>query len=233
MEPLLTTEEVAEFFRVDVVTVRRMIGKGELTAYRVGGEYRCARNQIEEYLERVRLPARENGTGHVGKVARRLRGAVPAATLTHAFERFTKRAQSVLALAQEEAGLLNHDYMGTEHLLLGLLREGEGIGAKLLSEAGCELERMRQSVRAQVGDGPGGRAVHGEMPLTPRLKRVLECAVDEATRLDHAYVGTEHLALALVAEGEGVAGRLLRNAGMDVSAARRRVLEILARRNEQ
>ena len=232
MEPLLTTEEVAEFFRVDVVTVRRMISKGELTAYRVGGEYRCARNHIEEYLERACLPARADGAGHLEKVARRIRKIVPAATLPHAFDRFTKRAQSALALAQEEAQHLNHDYMGTEHLMLGLLREGEGIGARLLREAGCELERMRELVHAQVGDGPGGRVVHGEMPLTPRLKRVLERAVDEATRLEHAYVGTEHLVLALLAEAESVAGRLLRNVGMDPDAARRRVLELLARQNE-
>lgn len=227
MTPLLTTEEVAEFFRVDVVTVRRMISKGELTAYRVGGEYRFSRADIEEYLEHQRIPARTKGPGRLEKLAQRARKAVPDGPLLDPFERFTKRAQIVLALAQEEAQHLNHQYMGTEHLLLGILREGEGIGARLLQQAGCNLERMRQTVRDLVGPGPTGQTVQGEMPLTPRLKKVLQLATEEATRLDHEYVGTEHLVLGLLHEGEGVAGRLLGEMGMDLNGARRRVQEIL------
>lgn len=227
MEPLLTTEDVAEFFRVDVVTVRRMISKGELSAYRVGGEYRFARSDIEEYLERQRLPAKAEAPGNLEKLARRARRLVPVGSISDAFDRFTKRARNVLALAQEEAQGLNHNYIGTEHLLLGVLREGEGVGAKLLGEVGCDLDRMRQAIRDRVGPGPVGERVQGELPVTPRLKQVLELATDEAKRLDHAYVGTEHLVLGLLREGEGVAGRLLRDVGLDLSMARSRVQEIL------
>src|SRR5579864_8786478 len=126
MESLLTTEDVAEFFRVDVVTVRRMISKGELTAYRVGGEFRLSRDDIEEYLERHRLPAKGEVHGPLGKLTRRARKCLPTGSLPVIFEHFTKRAQAVLVLAQEEARRLNHTYIGTEHLLLGILQEGEG-----------------------------------------------------------------------------------------------------------
>lgn len=228
MESLLTTEEVAEFFRVDVVTVRRMINKGELTAYRVGGEYRFARGHIEEYLERQRLPARADGQGKLGGLARRARKLTPAPSLPSSFGPLTKRAQCVLALAQAEAHRLNHNYIGTEHLLLGVLREGEGMGARMLNEAGCELEPMRQSIGNRIGLGATDETVHGEMPMTPRLKHALQCGLDEAKALEHSFVGTEHLVLGLLAEGEGVAGRLLSEAGMDLSAARTRVREMCA-----
>lgn len=231
MEPLLTTEDVAEFFRVDVVTVRRMIGKGELTAYRVGGEYRFARSDIQDYLERQRVQAK--GVGPLGKLAGRARKAVSGESLPDVFDRYTKRAQKALALAQAEAQSLHHTYLGTEHLLLGVLREGDGVGATLLREAGCDLSRMREAIRETVGSGPTGELKGGEMNLTPRLKKTLQLAVDEAKRLDHAYVGTEHLVLGLVAEGEGVAGRLLREVGIDLKTARGRVQEILMRSDKQ
>jgi len=232
MVPLLTTEDVAEFFRVDVVTVRRMISKGEIAAFRVGGEYRFARADIDDYLERQRIPARTKGPGRLGKLAQLASKAVPDGPLLNPFERFTKRAQTVLALAQEEAQRLDHQYMGTEHLLLGILREGEGIGARVLQEAGCDFERVRQMVRDQVGRGSTGQTVQGEMPLTPRLKKVLQLATEEATRLDHEYVGTEHLVLGLLHEGEGVAGRLLSDVGMDLNGVRERVGTIVMEKGE-
>jgi excisionase family DNA binding protein len=228
---LLTTEDVAEFFRLDVVTVRRMIGKGELTAYRVGGEYRFTRSDIEDYLDRQRIPAKAEGDGHLGKLARRVRKLVPAGPLPDTFERLTKRGEAALALAQDEARSLNHNYIGTEHLLLGVLREGEGVGAKLLNEAGCDLPRMHQAVRDLVGRSPLSENVRGEICLTPRLKKVLQLATEEARRLDHSHVGTEHLVLGLLAEGEGVAGRLLKDVGMELTAARTRVLDILTRQD--
>jgi excisionase family DNA binding protein len=233
MESLLTTEDVAEFFRVDVVTVRRMISKGELTAYRVGGEFRLARADIEDYLERHRLPPKTEAHGPLGKLTRQARKIIPSGTLPDTFERFTKRAQAVLALAQEEARSLNHTYIGTEHLLLGILQEGDGVGAKLLREFGCDLHIMRQAVQDTVGRGPAGEHPQGEMPVTPRLKQVFEFAREEAKRFDHAHVGTEHLVLGLLREGEGVAGRLLAELGMNLNTARDRVQKILARRNEQ
>lgn len=232
MDPLLTTEDVAEFFRVDVVTVRRMISKGELTAYRVGGEYRFARSDIEAYLERQRLPARTEGHGPVATLLRHAGKLVPAASPPGPFDRFTKRAKTALALAQEEAQYLHHHHIGVEHLLLGVLREGEGVGARLLGEGGCDLEKMRQAVRQEVGLRPIGDTVQGDMPVTPGLKQVLQLAVDEAHRLDQSFVGIEHLVLGLLGEGKGVAGRLLRSVGMDPGATRSRVLEILAREDK-
>ncbi len=233
MDPLLTTEDVAEFFRLDVVTVRRMIGKGELPAYRVGGEYRLTRADLENYLERQRLPTKTESPRRLGKLAQRARKLVPIGSIPEVFDRFTGRAQSVLALAQEEAHQLKHRYLGTEHLLLGVLREGEGLGATLLHEAGCTLDSVRQAVENTVGPGGPDGGMEGEMPVTPRLKRVLELAWDEAKRLDHSHIGTEHLVLGLLCEGEGVAGRLLKTVGMDVVAARSRVAVLLDRRDER
>lgn len=225
---MLTTEDVAEFFRMDVVTVRRMISKGELTAYRIGGEYRLARSDIEEYLERQRLPAGCGGNGHLGKLPRRARKLGHSGSLVDTLARSTKRAQSALALAQEEARSLDHNCIGTEHLLLGIVREGEGIGARLLGEYGCDLDTMRRTVWDTVGSSPSSRTAHEEMPTTPRLKKVLQLAQVEASQLGHAYVGTEHLVLGLLAEGEGVAGRLLRGLGIELKAARSQVMEIIA-----
>jgi len=229
MDALLTTEDVAEFFRMDVVTIRRMIAKGELPAYRVGGEYRFKRADIDEYLEQHRVPASNRAHGHRGTLARQARKLVTRASVKGAFDHFTQRAKDVLALAQEEAQYLNHGYIGTEHLLLGTLREEEGVGGTVLREAGCTLEATRQAVRDSVGLGPEGVATPGELPVTPRVKKVLELAVDEAKRLEHAYVGTEHLVLALLREGEGVAGRQLADLGMELGATRRRVVEIVTR----
>lgn len=229
MESLLTTEDVSEYFRMDVVTVRRMISKGELPAYRVGGEYRFKQSDIDEYLERQRVPARTDARASLTKLTRQARKLVASGPVTTVFERFTKRAQRVLTLAQEEAQRLNHNYLGTEHVLLGVLREGEGLGARLVEEFGCTLDTMRQSVQDTVGKGPSGEAAEGEVPVTPRLKKVLELAVDEAARLEHRYVGTEHLVLGLLREGEGVAGRLLKDLGMELSTARARVQELMTR----
>jgi excisionase family DNA binding protein len=236
MDPLLTTEDVAEFFRVDVVTVRRMINKGELAAYRVGGEYRFARSDIEEYLERQRRPAREEAPGHLGKLTERARKLVPLGApdapnrlTTRAFERFTDRARTSLVRAQEEAHRLHHTYLGTEHLLLGLVNDGESVAAQALSRLGVDLSQVRSTVEAVIGQREGGD--QGEISLTPRAKKVMELAVTEAKQLDHAFVGTEHLLLGLLHEGEGVAARVLRDLGIELSAARRAVQEILAKQD--
>ena len=116
------------------------------------------------------------------------------------FEKFTERARRVLSLAQEEAQRLHHNYMGTEHLLLGLVREGDGVAARVLAHQGVSLAQVREAVEFIIGRGD--RVVTGEIGLTPRAKRVIELAVDEARRLNHHYIGTEHLLLGLVREGE-------------------------------
>lgn len=227
MDPLLTTDDVAEFFRMDVVTIRRMIGKGELPAFKVGGEYRFKSTDIDEYLERQRVPTRKHNQGQIGRLTKQVRKLVTPASATNACDLYTDRARKVIALAHEEARQFNRGYLGTEHLLLGILHEGKGVGGQVLEQAGCRLEDLRQAVRDTVGPGPKGETVPDQPALTPRLKKVLELAVDEAKRLEHAYVGTEHLLLGLLREGEGVGGRLLKERGMELSSARRSVLEVL------
>ncbi len=126
-------------------------------------------------------------------------------------DKFTERVRKVMFLAREEAARLQHDYIGTEHLLLGIIREGEGIAATVLHNLGLDLDAIRQAVENMVA-ASGGTLTIGEIPFTPRAKRVLELSVDEARQLGHNYVGTEHLLLGLIREGEGVAARVLHRA---------------------
>ena len=142
------------------------------------------------------------------------------------FDKFTERARRVLTLAQEEALRFNHNYIGTEHLLLGLVREGEGVAAKVLANLGVELNKVRSAVEFIIGRGD--RAVMGEIGLTPRAKKVIELAVDEARRLGHQYIGTEHLLLGLVREGEGIAAGVLESLGVSLDKVRAEVTRILS-----
>jgi ATP-dependent Clp protease ATP-binding subunit ClpA len=141
------------------------------------------------------------------------------------FDRFTERARKVLTLAQEEAKRFNHNYIGTEHLLLGLVREGEGVAAKVLSNLGVQLTEVRTQVENSIGRGE--REVRGDIGLTPRAKKVIELAVDEARRLGHHYIGTEHLLLGLIREGEGVAAGALLNLGVNLEKVRAEVIKVL------
>ena len=142
------------------------------------------------------------------------------------FDKFTERARRVLTLAQEEAQRFNHNYIGTEHLLLGLVREGEGVAAKVLSNLGVELNKVRSAVEFIIGRGD--RLVLGEIGLTPRAKKVIELAVDEARRLNHHYIGTEHLLLGLVREGEGIAAGVLESVGVNLERVRAQTIQVLA-----
>jgi len=141
------------------------------------------------------------------------------------FNKFTERARKVLSLAQEEAQRFQHNYIGTEHILLGLIREGEGVGAKVLRNLGVDLQRAHDSVEFMIGRGD--RIVLGEIGLTPRAKKVIEYAVDEARRLNHHYIGTEHLLLGLLREGEGIAAGVLQSLGVNLEQARRQTLAVL------
>src|SRR5579872_1329862 len=141
------------------------------------------------------------------------------------FDRFTERARKVLTLAQEEAQRFNHNYIGTEHLLLGLVREGDGVAAKVLSNLGVELQKVRSAVEFIIGRGE--RTVSGEIGLTPRAKKVIELAVDEARRLGHHYIGTEHLLLGLIREGEGIAAGVLESLGVNLEKVRSEVIKVL------
>jgi ATP-dependent Clp protease ATP-binding subunit ClpC len=141
------------------------------------------------------------------------------------FERFTDRARRVMLLAEEEARRLNHDYIGTEHILLGLIREGEGVAAKTLGSLGISL----QAVRGQVEEitGRGRQAPSGRIPYTPRAKKVLELSLREALQLGHKYIGTEHILLGVIRDGEGPAAQVLVNLGGDLNQVRQQVIQVL------
>jgi Clp amino terminal domain, pathogenicity island component/UvrB/uvrC motif len=141
------------------------------------------------------------------------------------FERFTDRARRVVARAQEEARMLNHNYIGTEHILLGLIHEGDGVGAKALESLGISL----QAVRAQVEEiiGQGQQAPSGHIPFTPRAKKVMELTLREALQLGHNYIGTEHILLGLIREGDGVAAQVLVKLGADLNRVTQQVIILL------
>jgi|GEM_PF-2535600 hypothetical protein len=139
---------------------------------------------------------------------------------------FTPRAQQVLALARMEANRFNHNFVGTEHLLLGMIKLGQGTAVNVLGRMGINLETVRDAVKNQVGTGPD-QENHGSVSYTPRVKIVLALAVKEAKRLNHTYVGTEHILLGLLAEGDGVAGKVLKNLGLDLEQTRQEILKEL------
>src|SRR5690606_27869719 len=147
-------------------------------------------------------------------------------------DKFTERVRKVIFLAREEASRLQHDSIGTEHLLLGLLREGEGIAATVLSNLGLDLDAIRHSVESMVAQ-TGGTLTIGEIPFTSNAKRVLELSVDEARQLGHNYVGTEHLLLGLIREGEGVAAKVLSDMGVDRKKVRDETLKLLGGHPQQ
>jgi excisionase family DNA binding protein len=243
MEHLLTSEEVAEILHVDPVTIRRLVNKGDLSAYRVGADYRFAPTDLEDYLLRQRISASAANMAEsaadspLDAFTQLLRKALKAKHTTpfelvtrDRFDRFTRRARTVLTLAEEEARAFQHNYIGTEHLLLGLVKEGEGVAARVLANLGVDLQQVRSGVEFIIGRGE--RIVLGEVGLTPRAKRVIELAVDEARRLNHNFVGTEHLLLGLIREGEGIAAGVLENLGVNLLRARAETMEVLRRFQE-
>src|SRR5881296_2371082 len=139
------------------------------------------------------------------------------------FDRFNDRAKRVLALAQDEAIRFNHNYIGTEHLLLGLVREGEGVAARVLDSLGVELSKVRTAVEFIIGRGDSTTSP-SEITLSPRTKKVIELAIDEARKLGHSHVGTEHLLLGLVREGEGIASGVLESLGVSLEKVRHQVI---------
>jgi len=141
------------------------------------------------------------------------------------FEQFTDRARRAVVEAQEEARMLNHNYIGTEHILLGLLHEGEGIAAKALESLGISLDAVRQQVEEIIG--PGQQALSGHIPFTPHAKKVLELSLREALQLGHKYIGTEHILLGLIREGDGVAAQVLVRLGCDLNRVRQQVIQLL------
>jgi ATP-dependent Clp protease ATP-binding subunit ClpC len=147
------------------------------------------------------------------------------------FERFTDRARRVVVLAQEEARMFNHNYVGTEHILLGLMDEDQGVAARALEALGVGPEATRQQVEEIVGRGQG--QVSGKIPFTPGSKKVLELSLSEAMQLGHDYIGTEHILLGLIREGDGVAARILGGFGVRLDPARAQVIRLLTGRGGQ
>src|SRR5881396_417287 len=143
-----------------------------------------------------------------------------------AMNNFTPRAQQVLALARKEADRFNHNFVGTEHLLLGLIKLGQGVAVNVLQKMGLDLETVRMEVEKQVGTGPDQKMI-GNIPYTPRVKKVLALAAKEAKALNHTYVGTEHILLGLLREGDGVAARVLKNLDVDIEQTRQEILKEL------
>src|SRR6202158_863049 len=168
------------------------------------------------------MPKRHAQPAHAGRHMER----IDAQEAVHLFERFTDRARRVLVLAQEEARLLNHNFIGTEHILLGLIHEGEGVAAKALESLGISLEAVREKVEETIG--PAGSSTTGSPPFTPRAKKVLELSLREALQLGHNYIGTEHILLGLIREGEGVAAQVLVKLGADLSRVRQQVIQLLS-----
>jgi Clp amino terminal domain, pathogenicity island component/UvrB/uvrC motif len=147
------------------------------------------------------------------------------------FERFTDRARRVVVLAQEEARMLNHNYVGTEHILLGLIHEGEGVAAKALESLGISLDAVRQQVEEIIGQGQ--QAPSGHIPFTPRVKKVLELSLREALQLGDDYIGTEHILLGLIREGDGVAAQVLVRLGAELNRVRQQVIQLISGQQPQ
>lgn len=237
MEQFMTSEEIAEMLHVDPVTIRRLVNKGELSAYRIGADYRFAPSDLRDYLQRQRVTAHAKGESSANvnnpldqfnQLIRKLlhgKTYMTPADLVGPFDLFTKRARNVLTLAQEEAQRFQHGYIGTEHLLLGLMREGEGVATQVLNNLGIQVDQVRHSVEAIIGRG--GQIVSGQMGFTPRAKKVIELAVDEARRLNHRFIGTEHLLLGLVREGSGIAADVLIGRGLQLEQVRAETMQVL------
>jgi ATP-dependent Clp protease ATP-binding subunit ClpC len=147
------------------------------------------------------------------------------------FEKFTDRARLVVVLAQEEARTLNHDYIGTEHILLGLIHEDEGVAARAIKGLGISLDAVRQQVEEMIG--PGRTSPGGQIPFTPRAKKVLELSLREALHQGHNYIGTEHILLGLLREGEGVAAQVLVKLGADLNRVRQQVHQLISASGDQ
>jgi len=209
MERLLTTEEVAELLRIDPVTVRRLVTRGELIGYRIAGEYRFTPAGVESFVESQRVVA----------------SISPGPD--HPFARFTERARKVLSLAKEEAYRYHHDGVGTEHVLLAIMSEWEGVGARVLNRLQVRPSDVREQIETlqPAGEQPVG---DGQLGMTQQGKASIELAVQEARSLGHHYIGTEHLLLGLLREEAGLASQVLLKSGVTLEKTREIVKQLLA-----
>jgi excisionase family DNA binding protein len=209
MERLLTTEEVAELLRIEPVTVRRLIMRGELIAYRIAGEFRFTSVDVEKFIESQRV-------------------VVNVAAKNQSGDKFTNQARKVLALASEEARRYNHTGVGTEHLLLAIMSEGGGIAARALVQLQAQEDEIRKRIEKLHPEEHDHAVVEGMIGMTVQGKKGIECAVQEARGFDHHYLGTEHLLLGLLREEEGLGGQVLRQAGVTLEETRELIKQLLA-----
>jgi excisionase family DNA binding protein len=208
MERLLTTEEVAELLRIDPVTVRRLVTRGELIAYRIAGEYRFTPVGVENFVESQRVVV----------------SMAPGPN--HPLAKFTERARKVLTMANEEAYRYHHDGVGTEHVLLAIMSEGGGVAAIALKRLQVQLSEVRKQIETlhPAGEQPSGDSLIG---MTAQGKASIELAVQEARSLGHHYIGTEHMLLALLREEAGLANQILLKSGVTLEKARELIKQLL------
>ncbi len=207
MERLLTTEEVADLLRIEPVTVRRLIMRKDLPAYRIAGEFRFAPSDLERFLENQRV--------------------VPNISENQFGDNFTERVRKVFSLASEEARKYNHPGIGTEHIVLAMMSEGGGIGAKALNQLQVQPDAIRAEIEAlhPAGTQPVGEEQPG---MTAQAKESIVLAVQEARAFGHHYIGTEHLLLGLLREEKEPGGQVLRQSGVTLEKAREVVKQLLA-----
>jgi excisionase family DNA binding protein len=224
MEHLMTTEEVAEILHVDPATIRRLINRGDLAAYRIGADYRFAPSDLEGYLRRQRIAGGEGYGADSLEESSRRGHSIPVGDRER-WEKFSEPTKRVLQRAQEQAQRFHHNYIGTEHVLLALLDGGEDVAAEILKSLSIEPDQVRNQVEAIMTRGE--RLVTGEIGLTPRAKKVIALAFDEAQRFGHRSIGTEHLLLALIRLDEGIAADVLKSLGVRLEPARTQMLAVL------
>jgi excisionase family DNA binding protein len=210
MERFMTTEEVAELLRIDAVTVRRLIMRGELTAYRIAGEFRFTPTDLEKFIESQRVMVNVAAKNQFG-------------------DKFTDQARHVLSQANEEARRYNHTGIGTEHLLLAIMSEDAGIAVEALAQLQVQPSEVREQIETlrPTGEQPVG---NGQIGLTAQGKDSIELAVQEARSFGHHYLGTEHLLLGLLREEKEPGGQVLRKAGVTLEETRNIVKQLLAKK---
>lgn len=225
-KPLLSTEDVAGYLNVEVVTVRRLISRGELQAYRIGGEYRFAREDLYDYLDRQRVPARVNAERTAEEVAI---GATQLPFPVNQFEdlAFTTDAIKALHASIEEAQKLNHPHIGTEHLLLALIHDTNGIAGHVLQSMGVEYMQAYDIVKSIAGPGEELDS-EVQLQLSATIRQAFDAAVEATRERKHSYVGTEHLLLGLL-QHQGVSAAVLAKLGLAEEGVRSAVLDELGR----
>jgi excisionase family DNA binding protein len=243
----LSLDEAAYILSLDRTTVAKYLRERTLFGFQIGREWLIPEEELRAYVSRVYRTAaqggpeereaqpagNENAPRPVDVIQRNLFGKLfprgkdrEKLSPLSRFDKFSDRARRVLTLAQEEATRFSHNYIGTEHILLGLIREDEGVAAVVLSQLEIDLQRVRHAVEHIIGRGDGPAI--GEIGLTPRSKKAIELAVDEARQLNHHYVGTEHLLLGLIREGNGIAAGVLESLGVTLEGVRAQTIQVLA-----